>query len=504
MVELKKLETCVWQLLLPRRRKQQLTNPSRGDRLRQPRIFTVTMSNESQDTKEKKLEEAASQGSLKDPGLVYGNGTDGNFVELDDFSQNESKQSSDSQDLQSGLCRAPVSIDVHVVRAPQAPKLLQGDRAAGVNRDLVQGSSDSLQMDGGTLQCDSDYSSMKSSPGYACTSFSPVFCEERLSELDRSILEKTSTVSSVNFSASYSKTSKINSPNNGSDISKTDFNIANSKAVNSVREGTSARDRQALRTRNSLDTRSDKKGRESDRRSDHSRRTVKEGMCCCYQTVHRGCLQCVEETPAMLPGLVLSLAFCVTIIVLIPSTGRVRHLFQTSAFDQNAWCVTFVQSDLLTHKCLCVEHRGPRRCSVGGVRGSFAERHLAGLPTLARYGEALQRGAGAVCVGNPLRCCHSLHLYWRTCDDMGTGQGKIITKPKVLFYGILVLIICISLFHLLRWHFSSSSLWACTRCCPSRWPGPSLWGYGPAFHTSSSSASTCPSPTPRRQTWWCR
>ncbi|XP_061619154.1 adenylate cyclase type 4-like isoform X2 [Phyllopteryx taeniolatus] len=53
-----------------------------------------------------------------------------------------------------------------------------------------------------------------------------------------------------------------------------------------------------------------------------SRRSVAEDVSCCYRSVHRGCLQCVEETPAMLSGLVLSLAFCVAIIVLIPSTGR--------------------------------------------------------------------------------------------------------------------------------------------------------------------------------------
>lgn len=295
------------------------------------------MSDESQDTQEIKLQEAASRGSGKDPGLVSGNGTDGNELELEDFSQNESEQSSDGQDLESGLCRAPVSIEVHVVQAPQAPQapqglhapqapeLQEGDRAAGVNGELVNGSSDSLQMNGGVFQCDSDYSSMKSSPGYACTSFSPDFCEEKLSELDKSVLEKTTTVSPLNFSASYSKKSKNNNVNAGSDVCETDLNEAKSKTDNSFREGTSARGRRAPQKRDSLDTRSDKEGREPDGRSNHSRRTVKEGMCCCYQTVHRGCLQCVEETPAMLPGLVLSLAFCVTIIVLIPTTGRVRH-----------------------------------------------------------------------------------------------------------------------------------------------------------------------------------
>lgn len=293
------------------------------------------MSDESQGTQEKKLQEAASRGSGKDPGLVPGN-----ELELEDFSQNESERSSDGQDLESGLCRAPVSIEVHVVQAPQAPQapqgpqapqapqapeLQEGVRAAGVKGELVNGSSDSLQMDGGAFQCDSDYSSMKSSPGYACTSFSPDFCEERLSELDKSVLEKTTTVSPLNFSASYSKMGNNNNLNAGSDVCETDSSEAKSKTDKSVCEGTSARGRRALQKRASLDARSDKEGREPDGRSNHSRRTVKEGMCCCYQTVHRGCLQCVEETPAMLPGLVLSLAFCVTIIVLIPTTGRVRH-----------------------------------------------------------------------------------------------------------------------------------------------------------------------------------
>lgn len=194
-----------------------------------------------------------------------------------------------------------------------------------MNGELVNGSSDSLQMDGGAFQCDSDYSSMKSSPGYACTSFSPDFCEDRLSELDKSVLEKTTTVSPLNFSASYSKTGKNANLNAGSDVRKTDLSEAKSKTDGSVRKGPSARARRAPQKRDSLGARSDKEGREPDGRSDRSRRTVKEGMCCCYQTVHRGCLQCVEETPAMLPGLVLSLAFCVTIIVLIPTTGRVRH-----------------------------------------------------------------------------------------------------------------------------------------------------------------------------------
>ncbi|XP_037335724.2 adenylate cyclase type 4-like [Pungitius pungitius] len=59
---------------------------------------------------------------------------------------------------------------------------------------------------------------------------------------------------------------------------------------------------------------------EEDVRSTRSSRSVKEGVSCCYQAFHRAFLQCAEETPAMLSGLVLSLAFCVAIIVLIPTT----------------------------------------------------------------------------------------------------------------------------------------------------------------------------------------
>lgn len=288
-------------------------------------------------TEESKPEEAASRGSSKDPGLLCPPGAEEDLLELRDFSQNESERGGDGPDSQPGLCRAPVSIEVRVVQAPQAAELLEGGRAAGVSGDLVEGSSDSLQTDGGTLPCDSDYSSMKSSPGYACTSFSPDLCEERLSGLDRSVLEKTSTVSPVNFSASYSKTSKRNPPNKGSDAPEAEFKKARAKDSNSVGEGPSAQGGGALRTRDSLD----EGGRESDRRSNRSRRSVKEGMCCCYRTVHRGCLQCVEETPAMLPGLVLSMAFCVTIIVLIPTTGRVRHLPHPSARHPRAPFVTF-------------------------------------------------------------------------------------------------------------------------------------------------------------------
>ncbi|RVE60332.1 hypothetical protein OJAV_G00179860 [Oryzias javanicus] len=61
---------------------------------------------------------------------------------------------------------------------------------------------------------------------------------------------------------------------------------------------------------------------DEDGQSSRSRRSVKEGVCCCFQATHRGFLRCMEETPSMLSGLLLTLVFCVVIIVVIAATGR--------------------------------------------------------------------------------------------------------------------------------------------------------------------------------------
>lgn len=265
--------------------------------------------------------------------------TTGKSLELDDFSQtkdrlNQSTQSNDVNVLQSGLRESQVSIDVDVVKTAQAPEPLKAHSSLrgtsmtqrAVDHDALVGSpSDWPHTDNSTSSqtngcCDSDYSSMKSSPGYTCTSFSTDLCEEQLSELDRSSLEKTNPVSPVNFSASYS---------NGLDDkpSRADMNVT-PKAENSSCKGSSDLpdgSSKVHQTRDSINVRWDKDDEDEDGRSSHSRRSVKEGMCCCYQAFHRAFLRCVEETPAMLSGLVLSLAFCVSIIVLIPTTERVRR-----------------------------------------------------------------------------------------------------------------------------------------------------------------------------------
>lgn len=55
-----------------------------------------------------------------------------------------------------------------------------------------------------------------------------------------------------------------------------------------------------------------------------SRRKCCGDVCCCFHAVRMVFLRCLEETPLMVSGLVLAILFCVTIIIIIPSTGRVR------------------------------------------------------------------------------------------------------------------------------------------------------------------------------------
>lgn len=184
---------------------------------------------------------------------------------------------------------------------------LNGNESTGVsNSDLPEAESSSC--------CGSSHASDSGSSSCAD------LCNQRLAQLDRSSLEKTNNVSSLNFSqpnVDASESEKVQNNTNG--------DSATDRSVDGEEQGSSRPTdlhHQAHQSRDSMDVRWDSK--EEDQRSMVSRRTVREGMCCCYQTFHRAFLQCVEETPAMVSGLVLSLAFCIAIIVLIPTTGRVR------------------------------------------------------------------------------------------------------------------------------------------------------------------------------------
>ncbi|XP_022623874.1 adenylate cyclase type 2-like [Seriola dumerili] len=312
--------------------------------------------------------EAASQVSLV-PDIVvvssYGEGkiAGGNMLELDEFSKATDgvKQSAQSRDInilqgndstkngndvtlnagnltvgnQSGLSESQVSIEVGVVKIAQAPEPLKVnsmtlqtmDHNAQVNSfcDRLQTDSSSSSHTNGC--CDSDYSSTKSSPGYVCTSFSTDLCDDDLFDLDGSSFEKTKppvSFSEPSLDAPQSNKTHENSPDENKDDSKTDLAVK-PKAENTLSGSSEAFPEissKAAQTRNSMDVGWQKEDGDEDRQTTRSRRSVKDGVCCCYQAMHRAFLQCVEETPAMLSGLVLSLAFCVAIIVLIPTTGR--------------------------------------------------------------------------------------------------------------------------------------------------------------------------------------
>lgn len=300
-------------------------------------------------------EEASQVSLVPDIMVVSSDGkgitTEGDILELDDFSQTTdnidlSTHSNDINILQSRLGESQVSVEVGVVKTVPAPEPLKANsllKGKGVTLQAmdhdapVNSSSDILQTDNSTslqINCcsDSDYSSTKSSPGYVCTSFSTDLCDEVSPELDLDSFEKTNSISPVNFSepsldASQSNRNTKNSPDDDRDDSKTALTVG-PKARNSFSGSLPPFPDVSFKVcqaRDSIDVRWDEEDRDEDRQSTQSRRTVKEGMCCCYQAFHRAFLQCVEETPAMLSGLVLSLAFCVAIIVLIPTTGRVRH-----------------------------------------------------------------------------------------------------------------------------------------------------------------------------------
>lgn len=62
-----------------------------------------------------------------------------------------------------------------------------------------------------------------------------------------------------------------------------------------------------------------------ERQSVRIRRNATTSASRCYQAVRLAFLQCLEETPFVVPGLVLTILFCVTIIVVIAATGRVSQ-----------------------------------------------------------------------------------------------------------------------------------------------------------------------------------
>ncbi|XP_061816841.1 adenylate cyclase type 2-like [Nerophis lumbriciformis] len=182
----------------------------------------------------------------------------------------------------------PLVVDSLLRGPPVPPRHTIDDVQVSLSSERLQASEYS----------DSDYSSFQSSPGYTSTSFSG----EVLSELSRNSSEKTNSVPPTPTSKKSGKRTKNRlTAGRGDSKSKKKSKPAPKKDPVDNRGNT---------------------GDEEERQRKQPCNKVTESPCRCCRSMHRGCLRCVEETPAMLSGLVLSLAFCVAIIVLIPTTGR--------------------------------------------------------------------------------------------------------------------------------------------------------------------------------------
>lgn len=274
-------------------------------------------------------EEEAPQVSLV-PNVVVVSGNekgDGNALELDCFKQpshasdmnilkrNPSSTSLPGGSQSGGLGVSQISVQVGEVKTTHAPEPLKTVFLMKASEATPQKTENDSTVTCNKLQhdscTDSDYSSTMSIPRY---------CDGEPLELKS--FEKTSSISTINLSGSSS-----DKPNNVSKISLDDNRYSSPSNIRSTRNSLGSSGFKVVEPRDSVDVRSSVGKGDDDRRSTRSRRSVKEGMCCCYQTTSRAFLQCVEETPAMLSGLLLSLVFCVVMIVIIPATRRVRHIF---------------------------------------------------------------------------------------------------------------------------------------------------------------------------------
>ncbi|XP_054456918.1 adenylate cyclase type 2-like isoform X2 [Anoplopoma fimbria] len=280
------------------------------------------MPDKSQDFQEKgKIGGEAPEVSLMPDSVVISSDGGGNILELGDFKQTKDgvKQSAKSTDINvlngndgsesrndaklnasnSGLSESQVSVEVGVAKTERAPEPLE---------------TNSLFKETGVTPQATDHEVPLNSPPDGLQTDSS-------GKLDGRSCEKMEPITPVDFSEP-SLDSSVKNTNNSTDDdrgdSKTDL-TGKATTEKPVFQDVTFR---VAQTRDSIDVRWDDERGDEDRRSNRSRQSVKEGVCCCFQAFHRAFLHCVEETPAMLTGLVLSLALCVTIIILIPTTGR--------------------------------------------------------------------------------------------------------------------------------------------------------------------------------------
>ncbi|XP_057187976.1 adenylate cyclase type 4-like isoform X2 [Triplophysa rosa] len=185
--------------------------------------------------------------------------------------------------------------------------------------------------------------------------------------------------------------------------------------------------------------------------------------CCCFRAVRRAFLRCLEETPIMVSGLVLSILFCVTVIVIIPSTGRKvsDHLAALVVVCVVLCVCVFL---LLSLPCLPVVRRGEKPLALfvwfmlliiavvfiftGGVITAWEQVAFFLFLSLAVYTVLPLTLSWALGFGIGVSVCHIIiiSVYVSVTSSDKRDLAVQLVANAVLF----VCVNCVGIFHL--WH----------------------------------------------------
>ncbi|XP_067303732.1 adenylate cyclase type 4-like isoform X2 [Pseudorasbora parva] len=183
----------------------------------------------------------------------------------------------------------------------------------------------------------------------------------------------------------------------------------------------------------------------------------------CFRAVRMAFLHCLEETPLMVTGLVLAILFCVTIIIIIPSTGRSlnSHL---AAFIVVCVAVCVCVALLVCLPCLPVARRGETPLALfiwfllliiaivfiftGGVVTAWEQVAFFLFLSLSVYTVLPLRLSWALSFGIGVSVCHIIiiSVYVSVTSPKTRDLAVQLVANAVLF----VCVNCVGVFHL--WH----------------------------------------------------
>ncbi|KAK9971255.1 hypothetical protein ABG768_024629 [Culter alburnus] len=186
-------------------------------------------------------------------------------------------------------------------------------------------------------------------------------------------------------------------------------------------------------------------------------------VCCCFHAVRMVFLRCLEETPLMVSGLVLAILFCVTIIIIIPSTGRSLSA-HVAAFAVVCVVVCVCVSLLVCLPCLPVVRRGETPLALfiwsllfivvfvfiftGGVVTAWEQVAFFLLLSLSVYTVLPLRLSWALSFGIGASVCHIVVIsaYVSVTSPETHDLAVQLVANAVLF----MCVNCVGVFHL--WH----------------------------------------------------